>query len=122
MSASLVASRQQVNEFIFIFSSNQGHFIAMQGFTGWLKGSVPDNEPSLVADWKSYANNQPNSTAARTDGMLSSAEEGTSSLSGFWSSTFSSFTSAANGAAGSLNSGMSRYVQLVCESLTCKLM
>lgn len=83
----------------------------MQGFTGWLKGAVPDNEPSLVADWKSYANNQPNATAARSDGVLSSAEEGTSStLGGFWNSTFSSFTSAANGAAGSMSSGMARYV------------
>ena len=83
----------------------------MQGFTGWLKGAVPDNEPSLVADWKSYANNQPNATAARSDGVLSSAEEGASNtLGGFWNSTFSSFTSAANGAAGSMSSGMARYV------------
>jgi hypothetical protein len=83
----------------------------MQGFTGWLKGAVPDNEPSLVADWKSYANNQPNATAARSDGVLSSAEEGASNtFGGFWNSTFASFTSAANGAAGSMSSGMARYV------------
>ena len=85
----------------------------MQSITGWFKGSAPDNEPpaSVLAEWNTYAGKPNTSGTSQTDNLLS-AEEGASSMGRLVSSTFtsalSSVTSAATGAASTVNASVQR--------------
>jgi len=84
----------------------------MQGLTGWFTGSsAPDQEPtqsSVLSEWNSYSGKPNTSGTKQTDILLTSAEEGASSISNIVTTAFTSVAVAANGAATSVNSTVQR--------------
>ena len=84
----------------------------MDTLSGWLKGSVPDNEPaaapSVLSEWRQYSGTSAPASNSQADRLLASAEEGASTVGKSLSNALSTLTSAASGAAASATSGLQR--------------
>lgn len=81
----------------------------MQAIQGWFTGRAPDNEPpaSVLAEWNKYSGDATNQAGtSQSDRLLTSAEEGSSSVSKLLGSSFKAVSSGISGAAASVGTGM----------------
>lgn len=82
----------------------------MDAISNWFKGSVPDNEPSssVLNEWNKYAGEGGTAKGSQTDRLLTSAEEGASTVSKLVTGALSTVAGAATGAAASVSSGVQK--------------